>query len=931
MKKGLILVLFITLGFYANAQNGFLRGKVIDAESGEGLFGATISQQGTTTGTTADFDGNYSLTLEPGLHTIEFRFFSYQTKTVSDIEIIDGEVTSLDIQLGVATTELEEIVVTAKQVRDNEVALMAVQKKSANLVDGISSQSFKKIGDGDLGGAMKRVTGVAVQGGKHVYVRGLGDRYTKTLVNGMSIPGLDPDKNSVQMDVFPTSTVENVVVYKTFSPNLPGDFTGGLVDVELKNFPEEKNTGISFSVGFNPDMHLNGDYLTYEGSTADMFGFGAYSRRLPFNRRQVIPDRTQNAGLAEAFTRSFDPTLAAQRSTSALNYGLSFNHGNQVEKGKYTIGYNAVFNYSSQTNYFENVQFGEYFRATENEINELEQSESRNGDLGSNEVSWSALASGAIKFDKHNFSLSLLRSQNGESSAMKRTTANYIFNPAITTDDVLTYTQRAVTNAILAGEHGFEKFDVKWSSSFALSEIKEPDFRETRIENTQDGKYGLNTGVGAGVNRFYRSLDEDNASAKVDITYPFGEKNKFKFGAAATFKNRGFEILDYFFRNVGDQPITEDANFLLQEENIWTRRDREGTIVKGNFQPSNTYDSRQSILGVYAMTEMQLIERLKAIYGVRVEQNQMYYTGANQRGETFNNTKTLDKVNLLPSANLVYSLQDDMNVRASFNKTLARPTFKEKSYAQIYDPISGRTFIGNPDLEQTNINNYDLRWEYFYSPTEMVSASAFYKTFDGHIEQVSFVTAPDNIKPRNSGTSTVLGFEVEFRKNLNDNLSFGANASFVKSAVDMKSVFVDNNKTKTEYDLRRETLREGESLKDTRLMAGQSPFLINGYLNYTDNDGLFNANLAYNVQGETLNVIGSADLPDIYTKPFHSLNLNVYRKLGADLNSRITMGITNMLGAERNNFYKSYEAGDAAVYSLYSPGRTFTVKYSYSF
>ncbi|MFY0651688.1 MAG: TonB-dependent receptor [Cyclobacteriaceae bacterium] len=931
MKRGLILVLLIALGYYAQAQNGYLRGKVIDAETGEGLFGATISLQGTTKGTSADFDGNYSLTLEPGIHTIEFRFFSYQTKTISDIEIKAEEVTLLDISLGTATTELEEIVITAKQARDSEVALMTVQKKSTNLVDGISSQSFKKIGDGDLGGAMKRVTGVAVQGGKHVYVRGLGDRYTKTLVNGMSIPGLDPDKNSVQMDIFPTSTVENVMVFKTFTPDLPGDFTGGLVDVELKNFPEEKNTSVSFSVGYNPDMHLNSDYLTYDGSAADMFAFGAYSRRLPFNRLQVIPDRTQNAGLAEAFTRSFDPTLAAKKSSSPLNYGVSFNHGNQVEKGKYTIGYNAVFNYSNNTEYYDNAEFGEYFRATENEINELEQSVTRIGSLGQNEVSWSALASSALKFDNHNFSLSVLRSQNGVSSAMKRTSADYIFNPAITTDDVLTYTQRAVTNAILAGEHGYEKFDVKWSTSFAISEIQEPDFRETRIENIEDGTYGLNTGVGAGVNRFYRSLDENNASAKVDIKYPIGEKNKLKFGAAATLKNRGFEILDYFFRNVGDQPITEDANFLLQEENIWTRRDRSGTIVKGNFQPSNSYDSRQSIFGVYAMNEMQVLERLKAIYGLRVEQTQMYYTGANQRGETFNDIQTLNELNLLPSANLVYSLQDDMNLRASFNKTLARPTFKEKSYAQIYDPISGRTFIGNTDLNQTNINNYDLRWEYFYSPTEMVSFSTFYKTFEGHIEYVSFETAPDNIKPRNSGNSTVVGVEVEFRKNLTDQLSFGANASFVKSSVDMKSVFVNNQKTKTEYEIREATLREGESLSDTRVMAGQSPFLINGFLNYTDSEGVFNANLAYNVQGETLNIIGSADLPDIYTKPFHSLNFNVYRNLGTDLNSRITMGITNILGSERNNFYKSYGAGDDAIYSLYTPGRTFTVKYSYTF
>lgn len=176
MNKVLALVVLIGAWGTSIAQQGYLRGKIIDGANGEGLFGATVTKQGTTQGTVADFDGNFSLGLEPGTHTIVVQFVSYQAKTVEGVEIVAGEVTNLDLTLSEDVQQLEAVVVTAEQIRDNEVALLSVQKKSANTIDGISAAAFKKIGDGDLGSAMKRVTGVSVQGGKYVYVRGLGDR-----------------------------------------------------------------------------------------------------------------------------------------------------------------------------------------------------------------------------------------------------------------------------------------------------------------------------------------------------------------------------------------------------------------------------------------------------------------------------------------------------------------------------------------------------------------------------------------------------------------------------------------------------------------------------------------------------------------------------------------------------------------------------------
>lgn len=913
----------------AVAQNGFVRGKIIDLETGEGLFGATITKLGTTQGAVADFDGNYSLSLSPGIHTLTVQFISYQTKTIEGIEIVEGEVTALDVTISEDAQQLEAVVVTAEQIRDNEVALLAVQKKSANTIDGISSAAFKKVGDSDLGSAMKRVTGVSVQGGKYIYVRGLGDRYTKTTMNGMSIPGLDPDKNSVQMDIFPTNTIENVVVYKTFSPDLQGDFTGGAVDVETKSFPTQKYTSISLGIGYNPDMHFKNESLSYSGGKTDWLGFDDGTRALPFSKSTVIPDiSASNGAEAEGYTKAFEPTLSAQEKMSFMNSSFSFSHGNQVDKGEAKIGYNAIINYQNNVEHYDDVQFGLYRKEPESDQLELTPEVTRSGSQTKNDVLWSALLSGAVKFDNSSYAVSFLRSQNGNSSAMSRTSANQDDNPSILQEDVLTYTQRSVTNGIVIGKHRINNMDLQWRGALSRSRQYEPDFRDSRIEVTEDG-FGLNTGVGAGVDRFFRDLTENNSSFKVDLSIPYAEKNKVKVGAIATLKSRDFEVYNYFYRNVGDLPLSGDADDLLADENIWTIESGVGTVAKGNFVPSNQFQASQNVFAAYAMTEMELLPSLRAIYGVRAEMVKMRYTGADQRQTPMDDVLVLDELDILPSANLVYALNENMNLRGSFNRTLARPSFSEKSNSQIYDPISKITKIGNLDLEETHINNYDLRWEYFYSSDEMVSVSGFYKSFDGHIEVASFATANDQVKARNSGDSRVYGIELEFRKNIIESLSFGANASFIKSEVDLKSVLVDEDGL-TEYELRQESLRDGESLEDTRSMSGQSPYLINGFLNYKNRDNSINANLSYNVQGRTLAIVGSGLRPDIYTEPFHSLNLKVSKSFGEVNTSKVSFGINNILSSEREFLYDSYGASEA-IFSVYQPGRTFSLKYTYNF
>jgi CarboxypepD_reg-like domain/TonB-dependent Receptor Plug Domain len=937
MKK-LLLYAFISilLATTANAQQGFLRGKVVDEEMGEGLIGTNIYVEGTTVGTVADFNGDYSLPLSPGTYNIVFSSISYELITVSEVKITDGEVTSLEINMKPDTEQLQAVVVTAAVIKDSEAGLISAQKRAINVVDGISSQTFKKVGDSDLSAAIKRVTGVSVEEGKYVYVRGLGDRYTKTTLNGMSIPGLDPDKNSVQIDIFPTAVLNNVMVYKTFTPNMYGDFTGGMVDIETKDFPEQKVSAIALGLSVTPGVQLNNDFILYQGSSTDWLGFDDGFRALPFDKFTIIPAESQVDPELSRLTRSFNPQMAVQKRKALPSGSLTYNTGNQINLGKYTYGYNLVLNYQNTYEYFDNVQSNNLLKDPDSSENELFKDEYRTGTLGRQTVNWSVLASGAFKFAKHSFSLSLLRSQSGESVANQRLNQNFNQTGATLLEDILTYTQRSVTNGILIGKHNFNKAQLEWRGAVNWSRVYDPDFRVTSISIT-DGDTTLNVGDGAGINRFYRDLNEQNYSFKADLTIPYAANSKLRFGGLGAYKTRDFEILNYLFRLRGVGKVSGNPDWFLQEENIWTADSRHGTYVVGNFEPTNSYSAQQSIFSGYAMTELYVSAQFKTIFGVRAEQSTMYYTGQTNSGSVvYDNEKTLDNLDILPSLNLIYAISGSSNLRASFNRTLARPSFKEKSIAQIYDPLTNRTFIGNIDLLQTNIDNYDLRWELYMKPGELISVSGFYKSFKNHIELVSYPVDPDALKPRNATDSWVYGIELELKKNLSfissvaQNFALGTNISLIRSFVDMNTIYVDNSATKTEKQLREANARDGEVIGNTRRMAGQAPFLINAYVNYYAPSIDLNINIAYNVQGETLAIVGSGVVSDVYSVPFHSLSFNAYKGFGRANKSRVTFGVNNLLNNVRAQVFKSYRAQDQ-IYATFNPGTQLSLKYSYTF
>lgn len=956
MIRSLLLIFTLSIPLIASARDGIVRGSVFDRSTGEPLIGVTVQIEGTTIGAVTDLDGKFEIRTAPGIYTLVVSYLSFSTLRIEDTAVSEGNVTVLDnIALQENVEQLQEVVITAAAIRTSEEALLTVKRKSVNLLDGVSSANFKRIGDSDAAAAVKRVPGVSVEGGKYVFVRGLGDRYTKSTLNDVDIPGLDPDRNTVQLDLFPTSIVDNIVVLKSFTADLPGDFTGGIVNINTKDFPEEKTLNISASLGYNPTMHFNSDYLTYAGGKTDFLGFDDGTREIPTGRRDDIPlytDVVANVDSEEgrqfrSILEGFNPTLAAMKKRSFMDYGLGLNFGDQFSKGKNVLGYTFSLSYGNTTEYFGDAIYGRYGKGNSNET-ELQVREYQTGALGSNNVSLSGTGGFALKRDHAKYKINLLHLQNGESRAGIFDYDNSDLGANFqAVQHNLEYSQRSLTNVLLSGDHysSDSRWHINWKVSPTRSRIADPDIRYTRYRVDGDN---LSIGTESGYpERIWRYLEEDNLAGKIDIDRGFtllGSAAKLKFGSVHVYKHRDYEIQNFQIIPQG-VAVTGDPDELFLPVNLWPANagGSRGTRYAPLFIPDNPneFAAHSTNTAFYVSGEFDLFRNLRGILGVRAENFQQRYSGKNQQGLVLERERVIDDLDFFPSVNLIYALTDAQNFRFSYSRTIARPSFKEASYAEILDPLTGRTFIGSffPDvnpsgeviwdgnLTATRIDNVDARWEIFQPSGQTISASVFYKQFDRPIEIVQYVQAPNNFQPRNVGDGKTYGLEFELRQNLAivstalENLSLNGNITITRSQVQM---------TPTEYNSRVLNARENEIIKPSRVMAGQAPYVVNAGLSYSGTGNGLEAGLFYNVQGETLTFVGIADKPDVYSVPFNSLNFNATKYFGKEEKLQLGINVVNVLGAEREFVFRSFRAADQ-VFSRLRPGTSVNFKFSYNF
>jgi len=936
-------ILFIGLClFSASAQNGKIEGKILDGELDDVLPFANVTIVGTNKGSTSDFDGLYSIEVKPGTYTVSFSFVGYQTKEITEILVKENETTRIDVTLKSAADNLQEVIITTTARRNTEASVLNLQRKSVKVSDGMSFEGIKRTGASDVASAVKNIPGVSVQGGKYVFVRGLGDRYTKSILNGMDIPGLDPDRNTLQMDVIPSNIIENIIVSKTATADMPADFTGGVVDIVTKDFPSRESYSVSAGGSYNFNMHFNSDYLQGNNSATDFLGFDNGERDLPISQNLSIPAPV-GRGLNSAgqsvtdITNSFDKKLAADRTTSPANFNLSLSAGNSFDVGEKNnkLGYQANISYRNTTEYFEDLEQNFFFKPISLSETELTPNRTQTGDVGSNNVLISGLAGLSFKTEKSKYSFKFLHLQNGISRAAKFRTFTFIQDDIEVVRDNVEYTQKSITNFNLSGSHVNDdgSWEVEWALSPSFSNINDKDVRVTPFEVIGENQFSIRPSTAGAPQRLWRDLEEVNLAGKIDVTKKhelLGRAANLKFGLANTYKQRDFRINNYniLIKGSTTTPINGNADNILLAENIWVTETNSGSYIQGNFEPANNFKSNSNVAAAYISEEFNITEKLKSVLGLRFENYQLNYTGVNNQGTIdLNDENILDEADLFPSANLIYALNEEVNLRTSYYKTTARPSFKEASIAQIFDPLSDITFIGNINIQPSYIDNFDVRYERYGDNGQLFAVSAFYKSFTDPIELVAFPEAPNNLQPQNVNSADVYGAELEIRKNFGfiteglKKFSVNANFSVIESVVEM---------SQQEFESRQLAARDGQTIDDERDLQGQSPYLINVGLRYDDNEKGWQGGLFYNVQGETLQVVGIRNVPDAYTQPFHNMSFRLSKAFGGEKQSSINFGFSNILKDVIETNYNSFQA-ESRIYSRRDPGQQVSLGYSYKF
>lgn len=950
---GALAALFIWFGVTSTAfgQTGSIAGTIVDSETGETLIGANVVVDGTSSGSTTDLDGHYVVrSLEPGTYTLGFSYIGYSSKTVTGVDVRAGETSRIDLTLAPEAIGLDEVIVEARALENTEAALLRQRQRAAGVSDAISAEAIGRSGSSTAADAMQMVTGVSVVGGSYVYVRGLGDRYTNTRLNGATLPSADPDRNSVQLDLFPANLLDHIVTTKTFTPDKPGSFSGGSVDIATKSFPEALTVSFSSSLSQTGGVGPGGAFLSYQGGEAGWLGDNG-ARSLPEALKDpnvAVPDvgaaftDSEAAQELDRLSESFNGVMAPSRVSAPLSQSYSFSLGNQLRLLGRPLGVVASLSYSRSAREYADGTVARYqltgsAASTDELTNDFLLTDRR----GTDEVLWGALLNAGYKpHPKHEVGVHYLRNESGESGARYQSGPfpRDLSSEAVYETRTLQYVARTLDSYQAHGEHllfGDGELRIEWSGTLSNTAQDEPDLRFftnnfTPLERngTVDTVYTIRPSVYPVPTRYFRTMDERGRSVSVGAALPFRQRSgrpaQLKAGGSferkvRTFRERRFEFRQDRLRYDGNEHTFFDQDHVgLLEHESTERFYRFGNYVIDVTQPSSNYDGRQDILAVYALIDLPVSRRLRAIGGLRLETTDMRAYSADASLDE----GTIDTQDFLPSMNLIYEVGGDMNLRFGYGRTLARPTFREIAPFASFSFVGDYIFIGNTDLHRTLIDNYDLRWEWFIRPGEIAAVSGFYKHFRHPIERAFNPTAAasnPNIQFQNVDNAQVFGVELEARTQLDgiarflDPLQIGANASFVRSSVDIQ---------KDELELIRALRPDAPS---TRSLQGQSPYTINLDLTYENLESGTTASLYYNVFGPRLDRVAVGGTPNVYERPRHLVDWTFGQRLFLDFSLRAS--VQNLLDA-KTVFSHAFK-GTEFVAEEYGYGRSFSLGVRY--
>jgi len=869
-----------------NAPKGTITGKVVATVDGqsEAVSAARVFVRGAPTEAETGADGRFSLELPEGTYDLVVIHARYTTANQKGVVVTANQAIDLSIQVEKATPQLEDFVVTAPYIEGGVAQLVAEKRESSNVSEVIGAEEISRSGDSDAAGALKRVTGITVVGGRFVYVRGMGERYSSTLVNGQFMPSPEPERRVVPLDLFSTDVLESVVIQKTPSADSPGEFGGGVVQLRTKGIPDEFIASVGVSTSFHSNTTFQ-DRPNYDGGSLDFLGTDDGDRALPQTIRDNSPlergnrfeDGFTDEDLAK-FARTLQVNYDVEDQTVAPNRGFNFSLGTPFDVGDMPAGFLLAASYGDDFYYEERINRRFVASgATEDGLDD-------NNDflISSTErtVSASAILSGGIQpAPGHDIrSTTLLLRISTDETAVVTGTSDDLGTPIERFR--LRFLEQQLFVQQLLGTHEFEELGggkLEWRYAYSRAFRDEPDRREYFYQDfsREDEPPDLQiSGRPAGNQRVFGDLVDQLHDFGVDWTQPFelfGRDAMVKFGGLGVIRDRDFQIIRLTL-NAPDQ--LSEAERRLRPEEIWSIENlnaETGWVLEDTTQPTDQYVATQGIQAGYAMTTLPLLSTVELTAGVRVERSK-------QQVDTFSPfdedpvpmTALLNNTDVLPSGTLKWALSDEWVVRGGFGRSVTRPDFRELSPSFFRDVVTATRFQGNPNLQRGTIDNFDARVEYYFSTDESASIGAFYKDFTSPIEQVDLGGVERTITWQNAESATNVGIEIDARKRL----------GFIRDY--LEDAFVSINAALIRSEV---VLGEGGEINTSqeRPLQGQSPFVINMQLGYDDMvDSGVTAVLLYNIFGERIRDVGRFGTPDVKEQPFHQIDFVLGVRLAED-------------------------------------------------
>ena len=835
-------ILFLMICTFA-ARGYTLRGKVVDAATGEPLVGATVQVSGRSLGTAADAEGRYELTLGSGVYTIVVRYIGYTDATFDNVAVGQADVT-LDVSLSAGGTSLEEVTITRRANREGERALLAERQMSGVAIENIGAREMSVKGIGNVQEGVKKITGISVATAGQLIVRGLGDRYSTTTLNGMPIASPNPDNKLIPLDIFPTNTVQNITVSKVYEAEAFADYSGAHIDISTKDNVVEDFFSVSFNVG--------GALNTIGKSFYQMDRDGSLLKTPSMDQaalEMTLTEFDEYVTTKDIFNTSFDVKKKSWMPDMSgnLGFGRNFRVGNQTLSvllaGSMSNGYQKVTNA-----YYKTLE------ATGNEQNYF----SYNSFTQTLNVAALANVSYTLR-EMDRISYTLFYARNATDTYQLREGVDSESH-SLTGSNNVTHIYSLVNHQI-HGSHYFgdaRQWQLTWGGSFSGTGSDEPDRRQVMYVHNEDGTTTLFKLNRQETMRYYGELDEDEWNANAALRWKWSGENTVKLGFNYKNKDRDYTGTRFYYNvNKIYDEITDiyTPSTYINQDAVET-----GTVViERKMQPKDSYKAGNDIYAGFITTDFYPAPPLLVTVGVRYEYSKQWVNYATDGGEKYAERRDMNQGDIFPALNLKYSFGQDNILRFSASRTVTRPSFIEMAPFLYQESYGSAQIRGNAELENGYNYNFDLRYERFGGNGDMISATGYFKYLDSPIERVQSVSGGATVHTfQNADNGLAAGIEVEGRAQIVHDLRLAANVSYMYTNVKLPE--------------------SGAYTTKERSLQGASPILANVDLTYSPKlggDSQIDIALLYNLQGSRIHAVGVSGLGDVKQQAIHTVNLNI--------------------------------------------------------